>query len=166
MSLLLFKEAAEDVIVILDRDLHGLLLWCRSSSGTIAVVVDTALHVGNAGHITYVDYLSALVECLAYLVVAMRAGRMSGTPLDADNVSTGYEIACLAAELAEMSVVIEQTVRTSDADILAEALRVVARVLPTCIVYCTGDGRVYLFAVDTNEVKTVVCRICGWAKAL
>ena len=156
MSLPFLKQTAENVIIILNRDLHGLLLWCRSSSGTIAVVVDTGLHVGNAGHITYVDYLSALVECLAYLVVAMRAGRMSGTPLDADNVGTGYEVAGLDSQLRHMPVVIEQPVRTANADILAEALRVVARVLPAGIVYCTGDGRVDLLAVDADEVETVV----------
>jgi len=154
--LLLGKQTAEDVIVILDCDLHALFFGNGRLSGTIAVVVDTALHVGNAGHITYVDYLSALVECLAYLIVAMRTGRMSGAALDADNVSAGNEIAGLDSQLRHMPVVIEQTVCTANADILSEALRVVARVLPAGIVYCTGDGRVYLLAVDTDEVETVV----------
>ena len=156
MSLPFLKQSAEDVIVILNCDLHGLLLWCRSSSGTIAVVIDTACDVGNAGHIAYIDYLGALVECLAYLIVAMRAGRMSGAALDTDNVGAGNEVAGLDSQLGHMPVVIEQTVRTSDADILAEALRVAVRVLPTCIVYCTGDGRVYLLAVDADEVETVM----------
>ena len=166
MSLPLFKEAAEDVIVILDCDLHGLLLWCRSSSGTIAVVVDTALHVWYSGDSADVPDCRALVECLAYLVVAMRAGRMSGAALDTDNVGAGNEIAGLDSQLGHMPVVVEKPVSAANADVLSEALRVVARVLPTCIVYCTGDGRVDLLAVDADEVETVVRRVGGRTEAL
>ena len=144
------------MIVDCDSDLFSFFCRCRSSSGTIAVVIDTACNVGNAGLLADVVYLCAFVKCASDLIVTMRTSRMSGAALDTDNVGAGYEIACLAAELAEMSVVIEQTVCTSDADILSEALGVVVRVLPTCIVYCTGDGRVYLLAVDADKINTVV----------
>jgi hypothetical protein len=55
-----------------------------------------------------------------------------------------------------MSVVIVETVCEDD-NILTESLAVIARIFPAGENYLAGSSCVYLFAVNADKIKTVMC---------